>query len=464
MNRFFLFLPLLILVAGCGYFDESDYKDEEESSPPVSDVDGIDGEDEEVDAPPLTPIAAESDGESPTADDDSSLSRDFALPVPLFAPDSAWNQTAVNAPVLPHSDEQILVTFRVLLGDISDLEGYDQPATTWPYMDVNINDYTVPIFRAGDAMQDVVICLDDGVLGWPHPKFGIETEGGPVTVPAPAGIVRPAGPEDEDADGHMVLYDPATFMAYDFFAVTIEGQGDCRSFRGGMLGHQITEVGEVDFFDVRGPGVNANGLSSARAHGTPLLAGLILPEDIESGAITHALALAIPGPRNLSRDPYEPLSSDYFYPASTTETDFYSTNPMALAAGQRVRLKQELVDEDGEPLNESDFAPITRMFLDALRNYGAYLVDNAGGFSFYAEDVHTAVLHLSDDEINALIGQPSDTPLPLNMTKWEIVLETWGNELERIPFAISPGDEEPDPETAQVQAANFEVVEPAALP
>ena len=195
-----------------------------------------------------------------------------------------------------------------------------------------------------------------------------------------------------------------------------------------------------------------------------MLAGLILPEDIERGVIAHALALAIPGPRNLSRDPYEPLASDYFYPASTTETDFYNTNPDALAAGQRIRLKRTLVDEEGDLIDESEFTPITQIFLAALRNYGAFLVDNAGDFSFYAEDVHTAVLHLSDDEVNALIGQPAGTPLPEDMTKWEIVLEPLGNDLELIPFAVSPGDEEPDPETAMVEVANFEVVEPATIP
>ena len=137
---------------------------------------------------------------------------------------------------------------------------------------------------------------------------------------------------------------------------------------------------------------------------------------------------------------------------------------MKLLRWQRIRLKQTLVDDDGEPLDENQFAPITRMFLTALRDYGAYNVDNAGGFTFYAEDVHTAVLHLSDDEVNALIGEPLGTPLPEDMTKWEIVFEVVGNELEMIPFAVSPGDEEPDAETAMVEAANFEVVEPAALP
>lgn len=460
MRWFLLPLLLSVLLVGCDLLDESDYEDEKGSTPPTL----IAAEPESAidrETTPSISAASESGTGLTSASGDSSLLRDFALPLPLFAPDSAWNQTAVDATVLPKSDQQILVTFRVLLGDISSLEGYDEPATTWPYMDINVNEYSIPIFRTGTGIQDVVICLDDGVLGWPHPKFGIETEGGPVPIPGPAGIVRPSGPEDEDADGHMVLFDPETLIAHDLFAATLEGQGDCDSFRGGMLGHQITEAGEVDFFDVRGPGVNADGMSSARAHGTPLLAGLILPEDIESGAIAHALALAIPGPRNLSRDPYEPLASDYFYPASTTETDFYSTHPDALAAGQRIRLKQTLVDEDGELLNENRFAPITRMFLAALRDYGAYVVDNAGGFSFYAEDVHTAVLHLPDDETNVLIGQPPSTPLQEGKTKWEIVFETLGNDLERIPFAVSPGDEEPDPETAMIEAANFEVAGPA---
>jgi hypothetical protein len=217
----------------------------------------------------------------------------------------------------------------------------------------------------------------------------------------------------------------------------------------------------VDFFDVRGPGANPDTYYSARAHGTPLLAGLIMPEDVESGAIAHALALAIPGPRNTSADPSEPLASDYFYPASTTETDFFNTNPYALAAGQRIRLKQTLVDEEGEVIDESQLAPITRMFLMALRTYGAYLIDNAGGFSFSAEDIHTAVLHLSDDEVNALIGQPPGTPLPAGMTKWQVVIEKLTEELELIPIAHGPWEEGQDPATATIEISNFEVVEPA---
>ena len=426
---------------------------------------------------PGAPTALATGGEAPsdqdqTADETpiqtvasgSTLQRDFALPIPLFASDSAWNQTATGAAVLPDSDQQILVTYRVLRGDIISLHGYEEPPTTWPFMDISLDDYSVPVFRAGAGEQSVLLCNYESNREWPHPKFGIDQEGGPVLVPAPAGTVRPAGPEDTDADGHLVLYNPATFEEYDFWQATTVRDAECASLGGGQTGTTILEAGVVDFFNVRGSGANPDTYYSARAHGTPLLAGMILPEDVESGAIAHALAFAIPGPRNTSADPSEPLSSDYFYPASTTETDFFNTNPYALAAGQRIRLKQTLVDEEGEVVDESQLAPITRMFLTALRTYGAYLVDNAGGFSFSAEDIHTAVLHLSDDEVNALIGQPPGTPLPAGMTRWQVVIEKLAEELELIPIAYGPWEQGQDPATATIETSNFEVVEPATAP
>jgi len=106
--------PLLLiftLLAGCGLLDESEYEDEENLTQP-------------------TAIALESESDSPAIFGNSSLLREFDLPLPLFAPDSAWNQRADNVAALPQSDQQILVTFRVLLGDISTLEGYDEEATT----------------------------------------------------------------------------------------------------------------------------------------------------------------------------------------------------------------------------------------------------------------------------------------------------------------------------------------------
>jgi hypothetical protein len=408
--------------------------------------------------------AINSDGDIHAADDPI-LPRTFDLPIPLYAPDSAWNQTADQAGILAESADQILVTYRVLRGDTTDLYPPGEAPTTWPFIDVGYDEYTIPVFQAGAGQQSVWICDYEGNLSWPGPKFPDDQyEGGPVTVPATAGSVRPAMPLGTDSDGHLVLYDVATFIEYDFWQATTVLDGQCQSQGGGLIGSEIFEAGAVDFFDVRGSGVNSDTYSSARAVGTPLLAGLIVPEDIEGWAIQHALEFGIPGPRNLSPDPSEPLSTDYFYPASTTETDFYNTNPSALAAGQRIRLKAQVVDENCDVINENDFALITRMFLTALRTYGAYLVDNAGGFTFNAEDISTAVLDLTDDQVNELRGESPGTPLPPGKTRWQIVMEALNADLELMPFACGPWTEGQDPATAQITIANYDVVEPATIP
>ena len=127
-------------------------------------------------------------------------------------------------------------------------------------------------------------------------------------------------------------------------------------------------------------------------------------------------------------------------------------------------MRQSLVDASGQPLDEMGLAPITRMFLAALREYGAYVVDNAGGFSFYAEDIHTAKVDLSDEKINELTGALAGTPLPAGKNKWQILMERLNLDLESIPLAYGPWEDGQDPSTATVTVSNFEVIEPAQIP
>jgi hypothetical protein len=382
--------------------------------------------------------------------------------LPLFSTSSAWNQDASMAAVAETSDRQILTTYRVLRGDTRTLvPAGEDPPTTWPFMDISYDEYAMPVFLAGAGQQSVTICDYEGNQEWPGPRWENNQLGGPITIPTSAGAVRPSGPQNTDADGHVILFDQSTLTEYDLWQATTMRDGPCASHGGGLTGSTIFEVGAADYFDLTGHGTTDPGLSSARAHGTALLAGLLLPEDIAQGAIAHALAFAIPGPRNTAADPWDPVPSDYIYPATTTETDFYNTDPNALAAGQRIRLKQTLVDENGVFLDESQLAPITRMFLTALRTYGAYLIDNAGGFSFSAEDIHTANLALSQAEFNRLMGQPEETTLPVDKSQWQLLMEKLNLDLERIPIAYGPWVEGQDPATATITTANFEVTVPA---
>jgi hypothetical protein len=417
-------------------------------------------------------VAGDEGGEA--GDDDDVLTggelilRDFELPLPLFSSSSAWNQRVDDVEVLPESEDQILALYRQLVGDSSNLVPGDEELL-WPFVVVNYDAFTYPIFRAGEGTQEVLVSDYDGVLWYPSPTFPeAGEEGGPVTVPALEATVRPAGPAGSDSDGHLVLFEPETDRAYDFWQATTALDDSGESLGGGRLGDAIVEAGAVEMFDLAGAGANPEGLSSARAMGPPLLGGLVVPEDVERGVIAHALGFAAPGPRNLSDDPSEPLDSDWFYPASTTETDFFSTDPDAIAAGQRIRLKPEIVDDEGSVIDESGLAPITRMFLQALREYGAYLIDASGGFSFSAEDIHTANLAVSDEGVNELIGAPAGTPLPADRTRWQVVMESLAEDLEFLPLAAGPwedfGPDGRDPTTATFSVSNFEVVEPALGP
>ncbi len=395
---------------------------------------------------------------------DPQIPRTFDLPLPLFdAPGSAWLQNASSAGLHPDNSQQILVTYRVMCGDTTNLYPLgDPPTMDQPYADITYEEYTLPIFEAGTGTQAVLLCDYEGTKEYPNAKWGVDTLGGPITVPACAGQIRPSSPADLDSDGHMILYNPANSTAYDFWQVSTEliSGVECQSAGGGIIGTEILEAGYADFFEIHGDGTNPDGMASARAMGTPLLAGMIVPEDVESGAISHALTVAIPGPRNTSPVPSEPPPSQYFYPASTTETDYYSINPYALAGGQRIRMTNTIVDENGAVIDEDSLAPITRMWITALRTYGAYVLDNASGFTFYAEDYHTANLNLSDAEVNVLIGQAPGAALDPTKTKWQIVLETIDDDIwsTSIPFAhgVCSGA------TSSVTIANFEVVENAA--
>ncbi len=394
------------------------------------------------------------------AETSTSLLRAFDFTLPLFTSTSGWNQTATAATVLATSDAQILYTFRVLLGDVSDMStGTTSPQ--WPYPDVSYDDYSVAIYQASTSTQNVTLTTyegDEGSAGSAVTTVDDNT----ATVPTTTSSIRPPGPATTDGDGHIVIYNTTENDSYDFWQATTSVNDSGNSLGGAQTATSLINVGAVEYFDVSGSGMNTDGVSSARASGVPLLAGMILPEDVVAGTIAHALGVSIPGPRNTAADPTSPSTADYFNPCSTTETDFYSTNTSALASGQRIRLKSTIVDSDGNLIDETGLAPITTMFLTALRNYGAYVVDNASGFSFYAEDYHTANPDLTDDQVNTLIGAASGTALESGKVDWQILMEKLNLDLEDIPFAFGPDMEGTSPSTATITTANYEVVEAAA--
>ena len=379
----------------------------------------------------------------------SSLKRTFQLPVPLFNAQSAWNQRADGAAVLRKSKRHMQTLHRAMRAILGD----------WSEISLTFDEWTIPIFCAnGRKRSRVDLCDYEGQEAWHNDKWtgtAAQKLGGSLMVPIPGGPVRPSSPSSTDSDGHLVLYDPVGKIAYEFWQATTERSGRCGSAGGGRTSSRILEAGAIDFFDVTGSGTNApRQLSSARASGVSLLAGLLLPEDVAAGEIRHAFAVAIPKPRNTSSDPNKPHKADIVYPAAWLETHVFNTDPYALASGQRIRLIKTLRDIEGEVIDENELAPVTRMVLTALRRYGAYITDNAGGFALYAEDYRTGVLRVPKAQVRQLIGAEPQAKLDASKSNWELVLRVLAADLGKIPITIGK---------AKMKWSNFEVVAAARV-
>ncbi len=126
-------------------------------------------------------------------------------------------------------------------------------------------------------------------------------------------------PPNEDPlpqyDGWFTVLNRAQGVAYDLW----------RARRGGPNG-EVISYQFMRKWDLNGPGFQQPDTVSARGSGLPLFAGLILPEEIEAGRIDHALAISLPGP----------AQRKYIQPASSTD-GVGAVNSMP--EGARLRLK-----------------------------------------------------------------------------------------------------------------------------
>ncbi len=353
--------------------------------------------------------------------------------------------------------------------------------------------FTFPIFEVlreneNRKVADIRMKTYDG-QSW-EPSYSRRRKEGETwiaeAVPLPAGRFRPSGPEGNDSDGAVILYDKVTFEEFDFWQVTTSHKPN--ETGGGHAGDEILEAGSVARFDSKGTGArippDGEPLGSSRASGLPYLGGLLVPEDFADGAtavIEHAMAFTFPRSRYFPfRAPGDP--PDYIYPAVKSETAFFIQNPYALAAGMRIRLKSTLKTtivkrttlENGEvkveleeielPMDKwNTLPPAVRIFLTALHDYGAFLVDGAEGFGIAAEDRETAVM---DDHI---VEKLIEEPVRKGETPWESLMETINEYLSFRLFKTPNGDQVSGLPLGFFQQegdqfwTNFEVVAPLAI-
>ncbi len=226
---------------------------------------------------------------------------------------------------------------------------------------IELKQYTTTVFFADSTTPTTDVYLTCGpewagvemLKDVPIPPFAeptIDSDG--ADNPIPFGGCG----SDADQDNQMVILDPASRCEFDFFQARKENGRWVASF--------------ANSISMDGDGIYEGGLS-ARGSGFTTLAGLIWPDELEKGVITHALIFSYPHAK--AGGPVAPA----------TESDGVSTNPHALPEGARLRLDPAI------DLDSLDLSGAERTIATALQLYGMFLVDD-GSFGVSIEAVNPA--------------------------------------------------------------------------
>ena len=280
----------------------------------------------------------------------STVSVGVAAGAPVWRPfsaDSPWNQRIVAG--APGDRESAAL--------IADL------ASRGP-LNVNIRDWSISVYfvEADKTPRHNVGDLRPGIYG---AGFAF-----PRSIPIPDGAVA-SPPVGEDSDNHLCIVDKAKHLEWGMWAA-----------RRDQTGRWFTGLGAVT--DLSGTGVALpwfavqRELDSARARasGFPLIAGLILVEEIKAGRIDHALVFA-----------YDHCRTGLFIPpASTAQVTVPGTaNSHGIPMGGRIQL------DPAWDVEQSGLSAAGKIIARALQEYGAYCGDYAGANVLYAENSPGAV-------------------------------------------------------------------------
>jgi hypothetical protein len=279
---------------------------------------------------------------------------------------SPWNTPIPkDAPIDPNSN--------ALIADLA------VSAPSIPYLWVNIQEYSIPVFWADAATprRNVAVTLLAGQ------GFGSGATGS-AQVPIPAGAMPAAG-----TDRHLCIVDKEAHTEWGMWDVSSAGDGWTSSVAATTdlsgTGVRPTKAGNPTWWTSHG----------ARACGFPLIAGLVTVEEIQKGRIDHALVIAYPHVR----------SHWYTPPASTAQGTGGQAQPTrGVPCGGRIQLDPS-IDVNALPLSASG-----KVIARALQEYGAFVGDFAGAVTFYADASPDALAVwnaglLKNDELASLAFQ-----------------------------------------------------------
>lgn len=233
---------------------------------------------------------------------------------PLFPADNPWRRDISHDPVDPNSNAWV-----ASVGLTTNLhpDFGSNPTYGIPYSVVPANQSKVPVtFTA----------------------YGDQSDPGPYPIPA-------AAPVEAGSDAH-VLVASADCHLYELYQASRSANGGWSAASGAV-------------FDLRSDALRPDGWTSADAAGLPILAGLVRFDEVQAGAINHALRFTV-----------SHTQQAFIHPA--THEAGSTSDPNVPPMGARFRLKAsfDLSKYHGEAL----------LVLRALQRYGMFVADNGSNW------------------------------------------------------------------------------------
>jgi hypothetical protein len=248
------------------------------------------------------------------------------LPCTLFPADNIWNADISALPVHPLSD-----TYVASIGADTILH---------------------PDFGSG--------LYSGGIIGIPYTVvpaiqplvplsflYADESDPGPYPVPPLAPVEGGRRLGRGRGDAHVLIVEESSCTLYEIYA--------SKRIRGGTE----WKAGSGAVWDLGSNALRPDTWTSADAAGLPILPGLVRFDEVEAGAINHALRFTVPRTQRA-----------YLWPARHFASS--STDPSLPPMGLRFRLKAG-VDISG-------FSPHNQVILTALKQYGMILADNGSAW------------------------------------------------------------------------------------
>jgi hypothetical protein len=254
---------------------------------------------------------------------------------PVFPPASAWNQRVDSLPIA--SDSATLVASIGLGAPMH----ADFGSGLWQGSPIGI-----PFDVVTKTTPRSRVTFD----------YADESDKGPYPIPRTVHV-------EGGSDHHALLFDRSACRLYELFALERRGSS--------------WHAGSGAIFNLRTNASRPPGWTSADAAGLPIFPGLARWDEVQHGAINHALHFTASKTRRACVYPARHFASD-------------SNDPNLPPMGLRVRLKASF--------DASSFPPQARIVLAALKRYGMILADNGSPwFVSGAPDPHW-----SNDQLHSL--------------------------------------------------------------